>query len=104
MFLPFNVGHEHCQDSPLIVSIMHSCYLARIHCPVHKADSWLLEARIAWDLWRVLFVNDGNFSKRMQDIIGQAGSGAVGGAGSIEATQLGPAASGARVSESDGVT
>lgn len=61
-------------------------------------------ARIAWDLWRVLFVNDGNFSKRMQDIIGQAGSGAVGGAGSIEATQLGPAASGARVSESDGVT
>ena len=41
MFLSFNVGHEHCQDSPLIVSIMHSCYLARIHCPVHKADSWL---------------------------------------------------------------
>ena len=36
----------------------------------------------------MLFVNDGNFSKRMQDIIGQAGSGAEGGAGSIEATQL----------------
>lgn len=69
MFLPFNVGHEHCQDSPLIVSIMHSCYLARIHCSVHKADSWLCWRGKDWGLmacfvcewWQFFKANAGHY-------------------------------------------
>ena len=69
MFLSFNVGHEHCQDSPLIVSIMHSCYLARIHCPVHKADSWLCWRGKDWGLmacfvcewWQFFKANAGHY-------------------------------------------
>ena len=86
MFLPFNVGHEHCQDSPLIGSIMRSCYLARIHCPVHKADSWLcywrgkdwgLMACFVCEWWQFFKANAGHYWPGRLRAEGGAGSIAV---------------------------